>query len=187
MSIKLIARAGRRLATVITLVVLAASTAVAQPGPTDEHKILQKDVGSWDANIKIWPQPDAEPMQSTGTEKNEMIGDMWIVSRFDGKIGDMSFTGSGVVGYDPAEKKYVGTWIDSMTPSLTVMKGDYDAAKKTMTMTGDMRDHASGKTVKTKQVSRYTDDDTRVFEMYMPGEGGGKEWKMMEIEYKRRK
>jgi hypothetical protein len=112
---------------------------------------------------------------------------MWLVSEFKGDLGGIPFSGHGQVGYDPYKKKYVGTWIDSMNPTIFVMEGEYDAASKTMTMTGTSRDPQSGQEVKTKNVTHYKDDGTRVFEMHMPtSNGSGEWWKMMEIRYKRR-
>ena len=49
----------------------------------------------------------------------------------------MAFEGRGQFGYDPAKKKYVGTWIDSMSPTLRVLEGTYDAKTKTLTYKGD--------------------------------------------------
>lgn len=72
-----------------------------------------------------------------------------------------------------------------MSPYLMVTKADYDAATKTMTGTGESRDPATGKVMTTKSVSRYVDGNTRIFAMYTPGPDG-KEFKMMEITYKRR-
>jgi hypothetical protein len=168
-----------------TLVLQFSSAASAQSLQTDEHKILQKEVGTWDAACKVWPMPGAELMEFSGSETNELLGGLWLISKFEGKLGEMPYTGRGTTGYDPAEKKYVGTWIDSVSPYLTIMKGDYDLATKTLTMTGEMRDVGTGKILATKQVWRYIDDDTRTFEIHSPGEDG-KMWKMMEIEYKRR-
>ena len=54
-----------------------------------------------------------------------------------------------------------------------------------MTGIGETRDPATNKAMPTKSVARYLDDNTRVFAMYTPGPDG-KEWKMMEITYKRR-
>jgi hypothetical protein len=155
------------------------------PGPTAEHELLKKDVGTWDAEVKVWPMPDAEPMVSKGTEKDELLGGMWLVSRFDGDMGGMPFTGIGTFGYDPDEKKYVGTWVDSMSPHLMTVKGDYDPATKTMTTIGEGRDLQTGQMTTSKMVSRYLDDNTRTFEMHMPGQDG-QLWKMMEIRYTRR-
>jgi Protein of unknown function (DUF1579) len=156
------------------------------PKPTPQHELLKKDVGTWDATVMSWEKPGAEPMQSKATEKNELFpGGYWLVSRFEGSFGDLKFTGMGQFGYDPQQKKYVGTWIDSMSPYLMVTKADYDPATKTLTGTGETRDPATNKVMTTKSVSRYIDDNTRTFAMYTTG-ADGKEWKMMEITYKRR-
>lgn len=158
----------------------------APPKPTEQHKLLQEDVGTWDAVVKVYPMEDADPIESKGVEQNELLkGGMWLTSRFEGEAAGMDFTGVGTTGYDPVEKKYVGTWVDSMTPHLMVWKGDYDEETKTMTSVGESRDPYMGKPYKTKLISRYNDDGTRVFEMHAPGPDGNQR-KMMEIEYKRR-
>jgi hypothetical protein len=155
------------------------------PKPTREHKLLKNAVGTWDATMKFWPKPDAEPMVSSAVEKNHMMrGGFWLLSRLDGKFGEMPFSGSGTFGYDPYEKKYVATWVDNMSPSLMTMKGEYDDATKTMTMTGESPGH-DGKMMKSKEITRHIDDDTRIFELHMPGPDG-KLQKMLEITYKRR-
>ncbi len=50
------------------------------------------------------------------------------------KFGDMDFHGQGQTGYDPAKKKYIGTWVDSMSPTIMMMEGDFDPRTKTLTM-----------------------------------------------------
>jgi hypothetical protein len=155
------------------------------PKPTEQHKIFKKDVGTWDASIKVWHAPNTPAIESKGSEKNELLGDgFWLLSRFEGKIGDIPFSGAGTFGYDPVEKKYIGTWVDTMTPYMMTLKSDYDAAKKTMTGTGESRDPISGKIMKSKHITRLIDDDTKVFEIHMDGPNG-KEYKMLEITYKR--
>jgi hypothetical protein len=155
--------------------------------PTKEHEILKKDVGDWEAAVKIWPTAGAEVMESKGKETNELLkGGLWLVSRFEGEAGGIPFSGVGTFGYDPEEKKYVGTWVDTMTPHLMISKATYDEDKKTMTGTSEGRDANTKKAYTAKTIARYEDDDTRVFEMYMTGDDG-KEWKMMEITYKRKK
>jgi hypothetical protein len=156
------------------------------PQVSDQHKLLQKDVGTWDAVMKIFPQEGAEPVESKGTEKNDLLpGGMWLVSQFKGEVFGMSFNGMGTMGYDPVEKKYVGTWVDSISPHLTVLKGEYDAAKKTMTSIAEGRDFQSGEVTQSKHITRFIDENTRTFEIHAK-EGGEKERKVMEIQYKRR-
>ncbi len=154
--------------------------------PTKQHELLKKDVGTWDATVKIWPVKGAQSIKSKGTEKNELLkGGLWLVSRFEGQAAGMPFVGVGTSGYDPVEKKYVGTWVDTMTPHLMTTTGEYDEDATTFTGTAEGRDAMSGEPYKAKLVARYIDDDTRVFEMHMPGEDG-EYWKMMQIDYKRR-
>jgi hypothetical protein len=179
------------LASAIALATFVSRSARAQeqaqlPQVSDQHKFLHKDVGTWDATMKIFPMEGAEPVESKGSETNELLeGGMWLVSRFKGEIFGMPFSGMGTVGYDPIEKKYVGTWVDSMSPYLMVMKGEYDAAKKTMTSVAEGRDMATGQITKSTHITRYIDDDTRIFEIHATEEGG-QERKVLEIQYKRR-
>jgi hypothetical protein len=179
------------LASALAVAAFAPSAARSQeqaqlPQVSDEHKLLHKDVGTWDATMKIWPQEGAEPIESKGTEKNELLqGGMWLVSRFSGDIFGMPFSGIGTVGYDPIDKKYVGTWVDSISPHLTVLKGEYDAATKTMTSIAEGRDFQTGQVTQSKHITRFIDENTRTFEIHAKEEGGN-ERKVMEIQYKRR-
>jgi hypothetical protein len=173
---------------VMMCVVSLCNFAAAQaPGPTAEHKLLQGEVGTWNAKMKLFHTPGAEPSVSDATETIELgPGGLWILSKFEGEIMGMPFTGHGATGYDPVKKKYVGTWVDGMSPNLMITEGEYDPATKTTTSFAEGRDPASGATIKYKQISRTIDENTRTFEMLQPGEGG-EFVKMMEIEYTRKK
>jgi hypothetical protein len=94
------------------------------------------------------------------------------------------FTGIGMTGYDNAKKRYVGTWMDSMSTSIAYLEGTMDAAGKTMTMTMEMTDPMTGKKVKQRTVTRIESPDRHVFETYERAPNG-KEFKSMEIVYTR--
>ena len=66
-----------------------------KPEPTKYHRMLRKDVGVWDAEIKIWMAPGQDPQVSRGVERNRMLGGIWLVSDFEGSFGDASFRGHG--------------------------------------------------------------------------------------------
>jgi hypothetical protein len=175
-----------------SLVLLGAGTAAAQeefaPKPTPEHERLRDEVGTWDATIKSWMQgPEAEPTVSQGVETVKLMpGGLWILSEFDGKFGDVAFHGAGQTGYDPLKKKYVGTWVDSMSSSLMVTEGEYDPATKTLTMHAQGKE-PSGKPYDAKMVSTHKDKNTRQFTMYMKSDDTKGEYvRMMEITYVRR-
>ncbi|WP_435008582.1 DUF1579 domain-containing protein [Tundrisphaera lichenicola] len=159
------------------------------PKPMAEHKILAEDEGTWDATIKSFVAgPDAEPMVSKGTEVNTVMpGGLWVLSKFEGSFGDAKFEGRGQFGYDSAKKKYVGTWIDSMSPSLSILEGTYDAKTRTMTFEGDGYDPSTKTKYTQKMVTTTKEDGKRVFTLYMKFDGGGDEVKFMEVEYTRRK
>jgi hypothetical protein len=151
-----------------------------QPGP--EHEMLKKDVGTWDATVEMFMDPGGAPSVSKGTETVSMLGGFWQVSEFKSEMMGQPFGGRGAMGYDPAKKKYVGTWIDSMTPGYYTTEGTYDPATKTLTATME-GPGPDGAVTKTKETTEWKDADTRVFTMYAPdGKSVG-----MRITYKRRK
>lgn len=166
---------------------LFAALTNAQIQPTAEHELLKAMVGDWNAKMKLYHTPGAEPEVNECTETVELLpGGMWVTSRFEGKIMGMPFSGIGTSGYDPTEKKYVGTWVDSMSPYMQTIKGDYDAKTKTMTSISTSRNPLNGEEITYKEIGREINDDTRTFEMHMPNEKG-EYVKMMEIEYTRKK
>jgi hypothetical protein len=156
------------------------------PKPGPEHKVLDPLVGTWQAKVKFWLDPDAKPMEAEGTMNRKWImNGLWLEEKFEGKFFGMDFTGLGLTGYDPVKKKYTGTWIDSMTPMLTTTEGTYDAKAKTLTVTFEEVD-LKGNKAKGRDTIRVVDDDHQVQEMYRTKEGG-KEMKVMEINYSRAK
>jgi hypothetical protein len=166
------------------------SLAAAQPPspqPTAQHKLLSKDVGTWDAAIKAWMAgPNSDPTVSKGVETCTMLGSFWLINEFKGEFGGQPFEGRGQTGYDANKGKYVATWIDTMSSDIMTLEGDFDEKTNTMTMTGKGKDPA-GKPYEAKEVSEHKGDDTRVFTMYMKSAETKDEMaKMMEITYTRR-
>jgi hypothetical protein len=177
-------------ALAVALLVLLARPVAAQEPPTltpsKEHEGLAHEVGVWDGESSMWTSPDSEPVKSKGVETNKLMGKFWLLSEFVGDMMGEKFEGRGVTGYDPLKKQYVGTWVDTMVPFVFTLSGTYDEATHTLTMTMEGIDAMTGKPSKWKSVTVYTSDDTKTFELHVPGEDG-KLWKMMEIKYTRRK
>lgn len=178
--------------------VLAAATAFAQesrpsarpaapamPTPGPEHAVLKDVAGSWDATVESFAAPGQPPMLSKGIETGTMVGGFWLVSEFKSEMMGQTFLGRSTLGYDPAKKKYVSTWIDSMTPSLSVGESDYDAATKTFTGWTDGLDHR-GQPTRFKTVTVFKDPATRISTMSMKAPDG-KETTVMRITYTREK
>ena len=156
--------------------------------PTREHAEMAREVGVWDAEMKLWPTPDAEPVASKGVETVEMMGKFWLVAEFVGDLMGTEFRGQSQMTYDPTKKQYLGTWIDTMSPVLLQSTGTYDVKSHTLTMMMEGVDAMTGKPGQWKSVTTYESADAKKFEMLAPVEGkAGEWWKMMEINYKRRK
>jgi Protein of unknown function (DUF1579) len=154
---------------------------------TAEHKILASEEGTWDATVKSFEGgPNSEPAVSKGTEVNTLLpGGLWLISKFEGEFGGVKFEGHGQFGFDPYKKKYIGTWVDSMMPTMSVLEGEYDAKTKTMTYAGE----GTGPDGKSKYMQRMVtttkDDGSRVFTLYMKMDKD--EMKVLEITYTKRK
>lgn len=112
------------------------------------------------------------------------FGGLWLTDDFTGDVMGMPFQGRGTTGFDPRKGKYVGTWIDSMSPTMMVLEGEYDAAGKVLTMTGMGVDH-EGKLARHRMVTTKVDATTMRFEMYVADQDG-KETKTLTITYTKR-
>jgi hypothetical protein len=157
------------------------------PRPTLQHKLLKDDEGAWDATVRIWPGSDKEPIEAKAVEINRMMpGGLWLIQNTFSRDEEHPYHGHGLVGYDPHKGKYIATWADNMSPSLTMMEGSYDDATATATFTGTSGD-AQGKPIRVEVVDVYKDDDHHTATIHLlPAEGTkGEKVKVMEIGYRR--
>jgi hypothetical protein len=173
-------------ALVLLAVVPIVASAQGHLTPTKEHEALAEDVGTWEGDVTMWAAAGAEPMKSKGVETNEMLGKMWLMSHYEGDMGGEKFAGRSAVGYDPIKKKFYGGWVDTMSPFMMKFEGDYDEASHTLTMNSEGTSVLTGKPEKMKLITTWEGKDKKTFEMHATGEDG-KEWKMMEIKYTRKK
>ncbi len=156
----------------------------APPTPGVEHQKLAQDVGVWDAKVQVWLDPDAEPEVNKAVEKNQMMGDFWLVSEFKGSMMGAPYSGRSQTGYDPIKKMYVGTWIDSMSPHVMTTEGNIDE-NGDLVLTGSGIDCITKQPMTCKMIGRTNADGTRTFEMHAPGPDGNM-MKIMQIDYTKR-
>jgi hypothetical protein len=99
----------------------------------------------------------------------------------------MPFAGHATIGFDEASGKYVGFWIDSMSPHGMHMEGTWDEATQTMTNLGKGKG-PDGSDVNHKMTTHYENDDTRIFTMFMANPEKEGDWiESMKIKYTRKK
>ena len=151
------------------------------PRPGPEHLKLKELEGNWDAVVTGM---DGQKSKGEASYKME-CGGLWLTSDFKSQMDDQPFHGKGFDSYDPAKKKYLGVWVDSMMTVPMMTEGTRDERTKTTTCTGECPG-PDGKPMKVKMVTKEVNSNQHTFEMYMIGPDG-KETKSMTIEYTRRK
>jgi hypothetical protein len=158
--------------------------AAATPG--EPHKKLATMVGTWDATVTMWTAAGAPPMTSTGVSTNKaVLGGRFIEEEFNGNFMGAPFSGVGYTGYDNVTKQYVGTWMDTMSTGVMSSTGKDDGANA-MSFAATMSDPTTGKVTKATNKVTIVSKDKHVMETWGPGKDG-KNFKMMEITYTRKK
>ncbi len=159
--------------------------AYATPGAP--QKLLEQRAGSWVAKVTLWTAPGAPPLVSDATSESKMIlGGRYVEDVSTGNVNGMPFEGRGICGYDNLSKKYVYAWIDNMGTGIMVGKGTYDPKTRSISYRAEAPDVMTGKMKTVRGVDTFVDADTFKSEMFDKGPDG-KEFKAMEIVYKRKK
>src|SRR5262245_60560193 len=157
----------RLVAVVGSMVLVAASGSTQEfPKPSAEHELFKQMTGVWDAHVKC---SLPKPMESKGefTAKVD-LGGFFLVTEFRGELGGAPFQGRGISGYDPFKKKYVGVWVDLMSPALYTSEGGFDKSGKVFTelLEGPGPD---GKPMKMRAVTEIKSKDQMHFQMFLRG------------------
>jgi len=157
--------------------------------PGDVHKMMSSWNGTWTGDVTMWHEPGMPPEKSKSTSQNKMVmGGRYQVSNHTGNMMGQPFEGISTLAYDNAKKVFINTWIDNMGSGMMVMEGPWDEASKTITLKGKVVDPVAGngKQMEMRETFKIIDDNTQMMEMFGNGPDG-KEFKMMEIKYTRKK
>jgi hypothetical protein len=173
------------------LILAVATVANAQlpemPKPTKEHELLKQFAGEWNSKAETVPAPGQEAIKCEGTESAKMIGGFWLVNQGEGSMMGMPVNSVLTIGYDPATKKYVGTFLCSMDSTLWKYTGAFDATGKKLTLETEgpsPLDH--NKKAKFREVLELTDKDHKEFRSLMQGDDG--KWvEIVTVLYERKK
>ena len=145
---------------------------------TADHELLGYFAGRWNVASKMWAAPGAPPSESVNMSVGEMImGGRYVRLAYKGEMMGQPFEGLQITGYDNMAKSHTMFWIDNSSTSFIILKGAYDAGKKTFTFAGSWDDPVGGKTP-VRMVIRIVSPDVYESEMYM-GMPDGKEFMSM--------
>jgi len=156
------------------------------PPPVKELEWLKQLVGEWDTEGEITMDPAKPPTKNKGTESGRMLGEFWAILENKTSYIGVPFTGILTLGYDTQRKKYVGTWVDSMSGHLWIYEGSVDAAGKLLTLdTEGPSQEGPGKTSKYRETMEIKDKDHKVFASSV--EKDGKWVTPLTVKYQRKK
>ncbi len=153
-------------------------------GAGEQHLMLQKLAGTWDA-IVVMQDPKGVEVRTKGLLTTSKHADFHTIDSFQGDVMGMPMSGHGINGYCTVRKQFFTFWTDSMSASPMTLFGDYDAIRRELTLTGECLG-MSGKLETCRTVTHYADDDHRSWSMYGPGPDG-REMRHLRIDYTRRK
>ena len=156
-----------------------------QEKPLKPQQLLARNAGTWDCDIKLFLKgPEAPPKNYKGIEDNKLVsGGKFLQTSFKYPMGPRrDFEGHSLIGYDPRSKRYVGTWVDTMTSAPSQVSEEYDEASTTLTDHRTVVD-GNGNEIKTKHITTWQDDSRKKLEIFMVVKKDGKETdvRLMEI------
>ncbi len=148
--------------------------------PGKHHEVLNVLAGQWDAEFKIWMDPDQEPMVSRGTVTREWILDGRFLHETVEATSDVgTFRGIGFLGYNNIDGQYEIAWMDTMSTAIVFEKATYDPEKKILKFRGSHRDPLTGRVINSSSKVDLSDPYRHKYIGYVTGPDG-KSFKHME-------
>ena len=128
-----------------------------------EHQWLMRLVGDWEFDTECNQGPDKPPVKSNGTEVVNSLGQIWSVGEMKTSMPNGEPVKSIMtLGYDSETKRFVGTFVASMTTHLWVYNGSLDPKKNVLTLdTEGPSFQGDGTTAKYQDIIEFIDDDHR--------------------------
>lgn len=157
--------------------VLCGSLLSAQEPPASkagaEHEWLKQFVGQWESQAEAVMVPGEPAVTCNGEMSYRMLGDLWLIGDATMAAADPPVRAIQTIGYSPEQKKYVGTWVDSMFNHLWQYEGSVDESGRILTLEADGPNLASpGETTKYRDVYEFKSADHIVATSSMLGPDG---------------
>ena len=158
------------------------------PTPQAEHRWLLRLVGDWTYQCECEMGPGQPPSVFEGRESVRALGELWTIGE---GVGEMPGGGENrsimTLGYDPAQQRFVGSFIVSVMTHLWPYRGTLDAAGKVLTLDSEGPSVAGDGTLAQYQdLIEFHSDDHRTLSSQVLGPDGT--WtRFMVAQYHRRK
>ncbi len=131
------------------------------PEPTPEHEWLLQLVGDWNIESECIMGPDQPPSKTTGRQATRSLGSLWTLGEMESAdpAGQL-FLSVTTLGFDPAKRRFVGSFVSECMTHLWPYDGQLDAARKVLTLESEGPSFADdGTTAKYHDIIEIVDQD----------------------------
>jgi len=162
---------------------------IAAGTPGEQHTYLAKDAGEWVGKSRMWMFKGADPMEAECTSTITPVMDgRYIKVEMKGDMPGMGpFSGFGLYGFDNVSQKFVSTWIDNHNTGIMHGEGELSDDAKTLTWKYTCNCPLTKKPTVIRDVETRTGPDTKRLESFMADPKSGEVYKMLSIEFTRKK
>jgi hypothetical protein len=152
--------------------------------PAEGHARLMSMVGTWKAKTTFTMAPGGPTQTHEGSSVHRLVlGGRYLEQIYKGMAMGMPFEGIGYTGYDNAQKRYVGTWMDTFGTGLMNSVGVGRPTDEKMEFTAEAIE-PSGKKKVFDAIVRVQNHEHHSYEMWSKGPNG-KSYRVMLVEYER--
>jgi len=136
--------------------------------PNRFHKRLERLLGEWDVELKMWMNPGGPPMVSKGTGRwSWLFEGKWIQGATDMDFMGMKMQLRTTLGYDNFKRKYVSASVNSMETALRHAEGNFGKDDSVLYTYGPVDEYMTGEHDKTSAfVYRFESPDRFTIEVH---------------------
>ena len=152
--------------------------------PSAGHARFMPMVGTWRAKTTFTMAPGGPEEVSGGTSIHRMVlGGRYLEQIYKGTAMQMPFEGIGYTGYDNVQKRYVGTWMDTMGTGLMNSVSVGNPTDERIDFVAEAIE-PSGAKRSFETIVRVQNHGRHSYEMWTTGPNG-KKFRTMIVEYER--
>ena len=136
-----------------------------QPGK--HHKVLERFIGKWDTEIRLYMGGKSTPPEKGSAEYSWLMEGRWLQMKSSGKMMSQPTQMFWIMGYDNFKKSYVCSGVNSIDTAMVRSEGDMDPDGKTLLLYGTVDEYLTGEHDKmVKTVFRFQSEDKILMEVH---------------------
>ncbi len=140
--------------------------------PQAEHKWLDQLVGHWKFEHE-GKMPGGGESKSQGEVTCRSLGGLWLICEGNGDSPDgQRWSSIMTLGFDPAQNKYVGTFVSSTMANIWPYQGVLDADGKRLPLASEGPKFDGSGIGKYRDTIEIVDADTWLFNSELQADGG---------------